>query len=1194
VVLTLRKQTVFWFVAAAIVAIILVFVLVFTGQTDQHRLYIDLTASPIYARNGFDVSLTRFNDLPAAVAGTNWDSYVPPGHNGYFLVNDLPAPPGYRPYRMFHPGERPIEAFTLLIPFHITPEQYANLRGINPVHPALHFASIGENWEIYINGVSVARQIHLDDQGRITFFRSNRGTDIPFDGHLLRSGENLMVIHVLGARSSSSTGLYDARHYIGDSAQVLTDAKNYFTLMLSTTMAILGLYHILLFSLRRTDRNNIWFGAFALFNALYFFARSPLINMAFPNAADAHRVEYGALYLMVFFAGAFFENANHGRLKLLTQIYGAFSFVLTILQFVFTIWFAYDLLRLWQVISIGYVGYILLYQVIWTMVQNVRTAQAAEGESSRFWQYFLKNLRDTDLGNFFVLVLFAGATSIFDILDSLVFHTNLVLSRYGFLGFMLAMAFVLAKKYVLHNTQTEQLNELLEVVVRQRTHQLEQQMRIAENANRSKSDFLAKMSHEIRTPMNAVMGMSELALREDMSETAREHNQTIRQASLNLLSIINDILDFSKIENGQLEILPETYRLSSLIGDVASIIKMRILDSRLRFLIHVSSQLPDALFGDAARLRQIMQNLLSNAVKYTETGHVTLTVTGAMDGEDTLTLTIKVEDTGRGIREEDMPHLFDDFAQFDLERNRGIEGTGLGLPITHGLVRAMGGIIEVESEYGRGSTFTVTVPQAVRSREPLAVVADPAHKRVLIFERREACIASITQTMADLGVDYHLVTTASAFYNELTSSRYAFVFVSSFLYDHIKKLYADLEPSAKIVLIAEFGETVGEKNISTLTTPIYATPIAAILNGTAEPTSADTQNKSDIGFTAPAARVLIVDDIQTNLRVAEGLLQPYKMAVDLCKSGMEAIELAQERRYDLILMDQMMPFMSGIETTQRIRAMGETDPYCRNIPIIALTANAVLGTQEMILEKGFDDFLSKPIDTQKLNAMLEKWIPYELQDRSAPGKPISAAKLPKEDSQLLSIPGVDVKYGIRMLGGSAANFRRTLSVFFEEGHDKVREIKTCLATEDLSTYAIHVHALKSAMGSIGALGLSREAGALEDAAAAGNHGAVAAQTPAFIEGLETLLGHIESALQQQNGGVPNTERPPLEATLLKLKHALADYDVGGINDASAALQEHLPDSEFGNRIGAVLRHKLAGAYEEAAELIDQLISDTGR
>ena len=374
-------------------------------------------------------------------------------------------------------------------------------------------------------------------------------------------------------------------------------------------------------------------------------------------------------------------------------------------------------------------------------------------------------------------------------------------------------------------------------------------------ANKAKTRFLAKMSHEIRTPMNAIIGMAELALRENMTYTVKEYILGVKQAGTNLLSIINDILDFSKIENEKLEIVPSNYSFSSLINNVVNIIKTRIADSGLRFEINIDSNIPDSLFGDETRIRQVLLNVLGNAVKYTKKGFISFSVNGEIK-EDTVLLTIEVTDSGMGIKPKDLKKLFDEFVRMDMESKKGIEGTGLGLAIAKNLIKMMNGDISVQSEYGKGSIFTVKLPQKISVNE---------------------------------------------------------------LFDSLK-----------------------------------------------------TDNMT-IKFNAPNARVLVVDDIDANLKVVKGLMQPYKMQVDLCTSGAEAIEMVKANNYDLVFMDHMMPDMDGVEATKIIREI-----YA-NLPIIALTANAVSGVKEMFFSNGFNDFLSKPIDTINLNSILEKWLPKEKQ-----------------------------------------------------------------------------------------------------------------------------------------------------------------------------------------------------------------------
>ena len=525
---------------------------------------------------------------------------------------------------------------------------------------------------------------------------------------------------------------------------------------------------------------------------------------------------------------------------------------------------------------------------------------------------------------------------------------------------------------------------------------------LAEQGSRVKSDFLAKMSHEIRTPMNAVIGMTELLLREDISNTSREYALAVKQAGSNLMAIINDILDLSKIETGKLEIIAEDYSVSSMINDVISIIRMRVIDSQIQFVVNIDSTMPASLFGDKSRIRQVLINILGNAVKYTEKGYIIFTVNAEYIDEDTVNVVFIINDSGIGIKKADISRLFDVFTQFDLERNRGIEGVGLGLAITHSLVAAMGGDISVTSEYGKGSAFTVTLPQTFRSREPLAAVKNREDKKALVYDRSDVYAASVISTAENLGISNTQIKSDSELYENLLNNEYDFLFISSELYKENKITISKLAKEAKIAILAEFGESVPEENLFVLTMPVYCVTIANIINGVNDGFSYSVSKETTIRFTAPDAKVLVVDDVMTNLKVAQGLMAPYSMGVEICENGIEAIEAIKSKKYDIVLMDQKMPEMDGVETTRRIRKMGEGDPYYINLPIVALTANAVSGTREALLENGFDDFLSKPIDTIGLNAVLEKWIPPEKQ------KTFSLKKDDANDESDIEIEGLNV------------------------------------------------------------------------------------------------------------------------------------------------------------------------------------------
>jgi signal transduction histidine kinase/ActR/RegA family two-component response regulator len=394
----------------------------------------------------------------------------------------------------------------------------------------------------------------------------------------------------------------------------------------------------------------------------------------------------------------------------------------------------------------------------------------------------------------------------------------------------------------------------------------------AEAASNAKSVFLANMSHEMRTPLNAIIGLSELVLRRKLDKDTQSSIEKVHASGRNLLSVINDILDISKIESGRFELVPVEYATADMINAATAQNRVRIGEKPIRFILDVDAGLPQKLVGDELRVRQIMSNFLSNAIKYTKDGEVGLSVS-CEEKDGAVRLRISVCDTGMGIRAEEMPDIFKEYHQADMKSNRKVEGTGLGLAITRQLTERMGGSIEVQSEYGKGSVFTAAVVQEVADWAPIGA-----------------------QTAAAL---------------------------EGFRY-------------------------------------------------TAERREEDTE----MAYTPmPYGRVLVVDDVDINLEVAKGMLEPYGLTVDTVMGGVEAIELvrAGEPSYDLIFMDQMMPGMDGIETVRRIREDVATD-YALAVPIIALTANAMVGSSEIFLQNGFQGFLAKPIDLREMNEVLVRWV----------------------------------------------------------------------------------------------------------------------------------------------------------------------------------------------------------------------------
>ena len=652
----------------------------------------------------------------------------------------------------------------------------------------------------------------------------------------------------------------------------------------------------------------------------------------------------------------------------------------------------------------------------------------------------------------------------------------------------------------------------------------------AEAASRTKSSFLASMSHEIRTPMNAITGMVELMLRGELSNEARGYAQDIKQASGNLISIINDILDFSKIEAGKLEIIPVRYMIASLVNDTVNIIRMRLNEKPIRFFTNIDGNIPNNLLGDEVRLRQILLNLLSNAVKYTEKGHISLSITIEKKDEKQVWLRYTVTDTGKGIKPEDQEKLFSEFVQVDMKKNRGVEGTGLGLAITKRLCLLMGGDIRMESEYGKGSSFTVVIPQNIDTPEPFAAVDNPSEKKVLIYEGRVIYAQSVCWSLENMGVPYTMVKTFDDFADALFREEWTLVLSGYGLHERIKQAMGKPEadfPGGKkppLALMVEWGTEAYIPNVRFVSLPVQSLSIANVLNGKADSKSYDSVGISGIiRYTFPQARLLVVDDIPTNLKVAEGLMSPYKAKVESCLSGAEAIELVKHIKYDIVFMDHMMPDMDGIETTMFIREWeaGLGKDASEKVPIIALTANAISGVREMFVEKGFNDFLAKPIDISKLDDVLNRWISKEKRERQtsdAPKSSVAEAERTGENNKaavfsVADIPGIDTKKGISMMGGSKTGYRKVLSTFCNDAQKRLQFLRTAPEKDGIRAFVIQVHAIKGAAASVGAEEISAYAAKLETAGREENISLVEESLGEFVRLLSEMAENIASALE---------------------------------------------------------------------------------
>jgi len=505
----------------------------------------------------------------------------------------------------------------------------------------------------------------------------------------------------------------------------------------------------------------------------------------------------------------------------------------------------------------------------------------------------------------------------------------------------------------------------------------------AEQSNRSKSIFLSHMSHEIRTPMNAILGIAEIQLQNgSLPSGTSDAFEKIYESGDLLLNIINDILDLSKIESGKLEIVPIKYDIPSLINDAIQINRMRFESMPIEFTMHIESDMPHELIGDVLRIKQVLNNILSNAFKYTNKGKIDFYAYVEPSGDpESVILVFCVSDTGQGMKEEQIRKLFDEYTRFNLELNRTTIGAGLGMAITKRLLNLMNGDISVQSVFGRGSEFTVRIPQ--RKAGP------------------EICGEDVISKLKNFS--FHNTT--------------------------IMK---------KVQFLREF---------------------------------------------MPYGSVLVVDDVESNLYVAKGMLSPYGLKIETASSGFEAIDrIKGGQTYDIIFMDHMMPKMDGIETVSIIRGMGYTQP------IIALTANALIGRANMFLQNGFDAFLSKPIDSRELNLILLDFIRnrkstevVEAERQTfAAERTISEQKTETINAELKALVKKDIENAMNVLENMT------------------------LSDSDIAEYITTVHGLKSALLNVCENELSHTAFRLESAGKQRNYKLLENETPEFIEALRFL------------------------------------------------------------------------------------------
>lgn len=695
-----------------------------------------------------------------------------------------------------------------------------------------------------------------------------------------------------------------------------------------------------------------------------------------------------------------------------------------------------------------------------------------------------------------------------------------------------------------------------------------------------KSNFLANMSHEIRTPMNAVIGMAELALRGDLPGEERGYIQQIKASGHSLLTIINDILDFSKIESGKMEINETDYTVMSILNDTVHTVMTRIGEKNITLIVDADPDIPFMLHGDDIRIKQVLVNFANNAVKFASSGFVEIKMWCELcDGVNFLS--VSVRDTGIGIKPEDLSKLFNSFQQVDSTRNRNIEGTGLGLAISREFVRLMNGSINVESTYGIGSTFSFRIPQTIVDATPSVSVERRKNIKIASFITGNFVRDGFLRAIKKFSVD-------NTECDSIESLRAAVENGAEFIFIECSHWNAELDAFVHpltqvqtVVIVNPGKDIVAETYVRKLNMPIYSLNVAAVLNRETQSALGNRSNAEVFRFEAPDAKILIVDDNAVNLTVAQGLLSPLHMNIDVAFGAREAFGMIEKNRYDIVLMDHMMPDIDGIEATHMLRE--KEGEYYRKLPIIALTANAINNAKEMFLREGMNDFIAKPIEIADIAAKIKRWLPAAKVKNAEE----SGAFATQPEDELPDIPGIDVRAGVAH-AGTPELYKKILEVYYASIEKKSDLIEKHEAEGNIQAYTIEVHALKSSARLIGATELSELAARLEKCGHAGETQPIKAETAELLRFYREQLALLAPYCHVGEEIVESETTPEqLSESLTALFEALDDFNINTARELMDELKRYKLDEQESE-----LRERLCDAvdsveYDEASELVQE-------
>ncbi len=705
-------------------------------------------------------------------------------------------------------------------------------------------------------------------------------------------------------------------------------------------------------------------------------------------------------------------------------------------------------------------------------------------------------------------------------------------------------------------------------------------MKELEEAKRAKDDFMANISHEIRTPLNSIIGIGNELLDAKVDDVTKEQLYDITVAGKNLMSLVSDILDFSELEADTIELKFEPYNITSVINDVVNMASAWNKEKNLELIVDCEANLPNSLLGDSHKIYRVILHLMNNAVKFTERGGVILFIGGRKE-QYGMNLMIRVQDTGIGMRSEDIEALKNTYNQVDSRRDRKYGGIGLGLAISRKLVAKMGGHMHIESVPQVGTTITVIIPQKSLTDVPIVSVKDPEEKKAAFYvnvdryqygQIREGYLECIQRMSQQLQIKAVKCSTMQELKHSMETEQFGFVFTADEEYLENKEYFDRLSEQLQVVLMVnrDFDLKMVGRKIQLIYRPLHVFSVATVLNGERLQQDIYEERWHKDRFQVENAHILVVDDSAMNLKVAASMLRHYGVEIETALSGKEAIEKVSRKNYDLIFMDHMMPEMDGVECMQRLHEL----PVVRecHTPIVALTANAIGGAREMLMDEGFDDFVAKPIEKSAMERVLRKFLDKFVVEISADGEELRA-ELPddgisteQKEQENVWVKGIDREKGLSYFDHNEADYMDIIHCFIEQYGEQKTKLERFYEEKDWENYKIIVHSLKGQSLTIGAESLSEKAKHLQEAAQKKDEAYIAAHHGPFMEEYQEIMDGLEERTgfsgSWKQGGKPGQENQPESAeNWSELAAALDQFDQGSANELIDKMEETVSGEE---------------------------------